>query len=167
MNKLSFILLIILAAVIGGVYFWSQSDREDVDEAAAVRELVEGFGRQLQNVSLAAPEEQLRESIKEYYANYVSPELLQKWLANISEAPGRLTSSPWPDRIEVDALQRINRTTYRVNGRIIEITSVEAAQGGIAASRNIELTVEQFDDPSTSRQGRWLITDIELGEYEM
>lgn len=46
-----------------------------------------------------------------------------------------------------------------MQGQIIEITSVEQQQGGVAAQRPIFLTVKKFAD-------KWLITDVILGAEE-
>ena len=67
----------------------TQNNDED-----AVNRLVEDFGKKLQLVSLLAPENVLGESMQENYGEFVSPTLLEQWLKNSINAPGRLTSSP-------------------------------------------------------------------------
>lgn len=130
-----------------------ESDRE------AVKSLVESFGSRLQSVSLLAPKEILEKSMKENYVDFVSEELLAKWLNDPLNAPGRLTSSPWPDRIEIVSIDKISENVYEVKGKIIEITSEEKTKDGIAASRPITLLVRKIDN-------RWLIDEVTLGEYE-
>ena len=73
--------------------------------------------------------------------------------------PGRLTSSPWPDRIEIWAVEKSSVNEYKVDGEIIEVTSTEKAEGGIAAKKPITLAVKKIDN-------RWLINDVKLGEYK-
>src|SRR5690606_39249822 len=72
-------------------------------------------------------------------------------------APGRLVSSPWPDRIEISAVVRLPDGAYEVEGRILEVTSVEQGTDDAAAVRPVLLGVRRYDD-------RWLIHRVELGD---
>src|SRR3989338_9866599 len=72
-----------------------------IADKAAVRSAVEEFGLKLKSVSLLAPPETLRSEIRANYADLVAPELLENWLREPSRAPGRETSSPWPERLEM------------------------------------------------------------------
>jgi hypothetical protein len=76
----------------------------DQEEEGAVRYVVESFGKRLQNVSLQSPD--AAQMIGEQYAEWIHPELLKVWMNDISRAPGRVTSSPWPDRIEITSIVR-------------------------------------------------------------
>lgn len=125
------------------------------EEETAVRSLVETFGGKLQAVSLLAPEDILKKSIGDNYRIYVTPDLLEEWLSQPQKAPGRLTSSPWPDRIGILSLQKINNNGYEVTGDIIEITSVEKNNGAIAAKQPIILEVNKTD-------ANWLISKVIL-----
>ncbi len=133
-----------------------QSD--EADEKAVV-DLVESFGSKLQAVSLLAPKDILEKSMKENYGDYVSEALLAKWAGDPQNAPGRLTSSPWPDRIEITSTEKISENAYEVKGKIIEITSTEKEKGGAAAKRPITLEVKKINDS-------WVIDNVTLGDYE-
>ncbi len=124
-----------------------------------VTQLVQDFGKKLQEVSLLAPTDMVQKSMKESYGAYVSPALLEKWQKDFQNAPGRMVSSPWPDRIEITGITKISDTEYNVKGEIIEITSNEQAKGGIFDKRSIELVVRKIND-------KWLIDDVTLGAYE-
>lgn len=130
------------------------------DEAnkKAVVNTVEGFGKELQKVSLQASKDVLEKSMKESYGDFVSEKLITAWTSDPLNAPGRLTSSPWPDRIEIGDTKKVSEDTYEVSGEIIEITSAEKASGEAAAKRQITLTVKKADN-------RWLIDDVILGDY--
>ncbi|MHB1395014.1 MAG: hypothetical protein ACYCYE_18550 [Clostridia bacterium] len=130
----------------------------EFDEKAAAS-LVEGFGSKLQAVSLLAPKDILEKSMRENYGEFVSQALLAEWISNPINAPGRLTSSPWPDRIEVLTIEKLSEYVYEVKGEIIEITSTEKENGGIAAKRPITLIVKKINN-------NWLIDDVTLGAYE-
>lgn len=132
------------------------SDKGDLEQQ--VVSLVERFGKKLQMVSLLAPAANVRESMQEHYAEFVTPSLLETWQNDPEHAPGRLGSSPWPDRIEVKDVEKASDDVYRVTGEIIEVTSAEQ-QGEAAAKRPITLEVRKTGD-------RWLIADVQLGAYE-
>lgn len=124
-------------------------------DEAAVKSLVEAFGGKLQAVSLLAPEDIVKKSIEENYRIYITPGLLDEWLSQPQNAPGRLTSSPWPDRIGILSIQKLNEEGYEVTGDIIEITSAEKETGGIAARRPIIVEVIKTD-------GNWFINKVIL-----
>ena len=130
-------------------------DEEDPAEIAqsdeeAILTSVEAFGRQIHRVSANDPR-----SIEEHYEKYVSPDLLAEWLAEPSAAPSRLTSSPWPDRIEIASLHLVKENTVEVEGDIIEITST---QPEMATSRPITLVVTKVGEHR-------LIDEVSLGAY--
>lgn len=130
-----------------------------ISDQAAVDDLVRTFGSKLQNVSLQAPKEIVNKSMQENYGDYVTPALLEKWQSDPTNAPGRMLSSPWPDRIEIQDTRELSQHAYEVKGEVIEITSVEKKSGGAAAKRPISLAVEKTGD-------RWLIDSVTLGAYE-
>lgn len=131
------------------------------DGEAAVRAVVEEFGRRLKDVSLLAPEEIVAKSMEEHYGGLVSPELLERWKADPTSAPGRLVSSPWPDHIEVLTIapraQGESDGAYEVQGYIVEKSSTDT-EDGFSATRTITLVVTRTGDS-------WLITDVILGDY--
>lgn len=129
----------------------TQTGAGDAVEEAQIRQLVESFGKRLQNVSLLSPN--AGQELERQYSEYVSTALLETWSTDVAAAPGRMVSSPWPDRIELDALEKIGVDKYVVTGSIIEVTSTEVA-GGEAANRiPVHIVVEKT-------QGRWLITEF-------
>lgn len=117
--------VIALLLVLALAWFFSPSQKI-AREDAGVRQLVLDFGSKLQQVSLAADRDRVRTAIEERYAPYVTPELLAAWMANPDRAPGRETSSPWPDRVNVATITQQGRSRI-VNGEIIYMTSAEAA----------------------------------------
>ena len=120
--------------------------------------MVEDFGSTLKNVSLLAPRDLVIEAIEANYSPYVTDELMQSWLAHPRRAPGRTTSSPWPERIEITEVVRLSEGEFSVKGRIVEVTSSEAG-GGAAVYRPVELIVRKVGN-------KWLIDDIRVGNYE-
>jgi len=108
-------------------------DKNGAHEEQDVRKLVEDFGKELQKVSLLAPEDLLIQSIKENYGSFITPDLLQKWLDDPQSTPGRMVSSPWPDHIDILDMEMNDKNQYTVNGEIVEVTSTELENGGAAA----------------------------------
>ncbi len=138
---------------------WKMSiNSKENENKKQIENLVLEFGKKLKNVSLLAPKEVLYESMDENYANYIAEELLQRWKLDPQEALGKLVSSPWPERIDIKSIEKINESEYVVKGFIIELTSNEIEHGGIAAKRLAEFTVINIDN-------KWVIKDAIAGEY--
>ena len=125
------------------------------NEKIEIKRLIEEFGSKLKNVSLLSPTDILENSIKENYGDYLSQTLLNEWLEDPSIALGRLTSSPWPDRIEIISIVKVSESSYIVEGEVIEITSVEKENNGVAAKRPIILVVNKYKE-------NWLIDSIDI-----
>ncbi|HEX2162385.1 MAG TPA: hypothetical protein VHM02_00400 [Thermoanaerobaculia bacterium] len=106
----------------------------------AVVALVTRLGERLDQVSLLAPPETLAQQIRAEYGPLVTPDLLARWLAAPTEAPGRQTSSPSPDRIEVLEVTP-EGDGYTVRGEVVSLTSVERAEGGAAQREPVEIAV--------------------------
>jgi len=130
----------------------AQSSTDDVSEEAQIKDLVFNFGKRLQNVSLLAPD--AAQEIKNQYSEFVSPSLLEMWMNDVSKAPGRMVSSPWPDRIEITNLSKEGSDKYEVTGNVIEVTSVEVANGGAANKIPVRMVVQKV-------QGSWYIAGFE------
>ncbi len=128
----------------------TQTAVNDAGEEAAVRDLVENFGKRLQMVSLLAPE--AAQDLQKQYAEFVSPTLLETWMNDVSKAPGRMVSSPWPDRIEITTLERETPNRYVMDGFVVEITSTEVASGEAANKIPVHIVAEK-------EQGHWLIVE--------
>jgi hypothetical protein len=162
MKKTLVIVLIVLIVGVGGFYVWQnlsnpqqteQPKQSEQTDEALIRVVVEDFGKSLKNVSLQAPKETAIKSIEENYKDFITPQLLDTWKADPSKALGRFVSSPWPDRIEIQEITKINDTQYLVKGKIIEITSVEEIEGGVTNERDVEISVIKSND-------KWLINDV-------
>ena len=160
-NKKLFILILMIIVISGVLSFWAKDFWYGRSDDSVIMKLVDEFGRNLQNVTLQAPKEAREELMKENYNKYVTPELLSKWINDSSKALGRIVSSPWPDRIEVKSINRINENKFIVAGEIVEMTNT-----GEANRQEITLTVERqpwkIKFPFAGRNLKWLITDVNL-----
>lgn len=167
MKKTLVIILIVLMVGIGGFYLWQnlsnsqqaeQPRQLEQNDEALIKILIEDFGKSLKNVSLQAPKEIVVKSLEENYQDFITPQLLDTWKTDHSKALGRFVSSPWPDRIEIEEIIKINDTQYLVKGKIIEITSIEEIEGGVANKRDAEISVIKLND-------EWLINDVSIVSY--
>jgi len=149
------ILLIVLALIVlAGIFCVTKFTILESSEPA-VRTLVENFGQTLKNISLLSPT--VAQELESNYKDFVSPELLNEWTADPTKAPGRLTSSPWPERIEIIGLNKTSADTYFVQGEIVEMTS-----SGAAEKQPVVLIVQK----SESSGKRWLIISVLTGSRQ-
>ncbi|MGE5423359.1 MAG: hypothetical protein ACM3QW_08845 [Ignavibacteriales bacterium] len=157
-KRLLLVLLLVLSVSLVGCSK-QEAPKDTTNDKQEVANVVLEFGQNLKSVSLLAPTEVVKKSLKDEYSSLVSPELLAQWQDDLKHAPGRTTSSPWPDRIKIIKNEKKSDDTYRVQGKIIEITSEEKTSSGVAAQRPITLQVKKIGN-------RWLINDVKIGPYE-
>jgi len=122
-----------------------------------VEALVENFGESMKNVSLLVSEELLHSEMQSSYGAYVAPELLATWQEDPESAPGRLTSSPWPDRIQIGSMEG-DGNVFVVHGTVVDVVSAEEGGEDIVGTYPVELRVEK-------RADGWMITDYKKGLY--
>lgn len=160
MTKLFGVLAVVLIAGAGLYALMQRTPVPPVSDESSVQSLVAEFGGRLKNVPLLAPQAELVTTMQSEYGHLVTPVLITSWLADPKNAPGRVTSSPWPDRIDVTRIQDVG-AAYRVEGHIIEVTSEGGGIGElptVAARRPITLDIGE-----TSSGLR--ITGVTLGAY--
>ena len=130
-----------------------QAQGQTQDEQV-VRAIVSQFGSKLKMVSLLAPHQDIAKAMDDNYAPYVASELLTQWKDYPEYAPGRLTSSPSPDRIEILSVQTDTEGSFTVLGNVIETTSADSITHSGAKTYPITVRIE-------NRSGAWLITLLE------
>jgi hypothetical protein len=143
-------LLATVSLMAGTVLPPTQTAATNAGEEAEIRNLVEHFGKRLGAVSLQSPN--AAQEMQRQYFEFVSPALLETWMNDVARAPGRVVSSPWPDRIEIANLTKEDPERYVISGVVVEVTSVEVVGGGAAAKVPVRVVVQKD-------QGRWLITE--------
>ena len=156
------IVLLVVVVFVAGFFFWNFVNPKTIKRAEKeeVTALVENFGSKLKEVSLSAPGEIVSQEIKQVYTPFVSSNFLLDLINDPSKAPGRDVSSPWPEKIEIISMEKLDSYTIQVKGKIILMTSVEVAQGGNAGETPIMLWVR-----NTNTKGAWLIDQLSYGEY--
>jgi len=151
-NTLIFGALIII--ILAGAYLLgTKRHTTAINDNSSVSTLVYQFGSTIQKVSISGPD--ARSNIGAAYSPYVTADLLAEWQANPPFAPGKAVSSPWPDRIQIDSMTE-NNDGYTVKGTVIEVTSKEVTQGGIAATYPVTMQIKKSGN-------QWLIASYDRG----
>ncbi len=128
-----------------------------IAEETQVRNVVEGFGKALQQVSVTADPVLAKQTIQTSYQAFLTPTLLTAWSNDPSTAIGKVTSSPWPDRIEISQMTKMAADEYHVLGNIIQVTSSMNSGGTNAGEDPIDITVQKINN-------QWLINQATLME---
>lgn len=162
------LILLALAIVFGGGWFFMFKERVKEPPAdenkpisseidTQIRARVVEFGSKLKNVSLLMPPQDLKTQMQTHYGPYLTKDLLTLWQNDPAKALGRSVSSPWPDRIEVVEVTRLNDESYKAEGNVIEITSADTPLQP-AAIYPVTLVLKKD-------QNTWYIASIERGAY--
>jgi len=129
------------------------------DDSVAARAAVTQFGSRLKNVPLLGSDSTVARAMEAQYGGLVAPQLLSKWAADPRHAAGRLTSSPWPDRIEIANMSRKSARVFFVDGAIVERTSADAA----GESGRIPVRIVVWGSNNAAGKRAWTIQDFEQG----
>lgn len=144
-----------LAFLFAVAYYWhfyGADGQPFTDDATPPEEVVREFGSRMKNVSLLAPAADVARAMDREYGAYVAEETLTRWKEDPASAPGRLTSSPWPERIDISTSTPTD-TGYRVEGVVVEVTSDVMESGGDARGYPVTVFLEREDDG-------WKIVDV-------
>lgn len=117
---------LVLLVITGAAVYYIQRAPNRSRDVAQITTLVTNFGNYEKSISLQADPELLKSDIQQNYGTFVTDTLLQQWRADPTHAPGRLTSSPWPDRIEIDSITP-QGAGYSVSGHIVMMSSTGKA----------------------------------------
>lgn len=154
------LLLIPLAAIVGLLFLYEPPVREDSVSSsgivydADVERTVQAFGQKLKDVSLQSSNASAE--IDAAYGPYVSSGLLDQWKSDPASAPGRLTSSPWPGRIQVGSMQG-EGDSFVVHGTVIDVANGDSGEE-IVGTYPVEVWLRKMD-------GEWRIVHFEAGAY--
>jgi hypothetical protein len=130
-NRILAIIVVIVALIaitFTALYFGPDARKARGDDAA--RALMSDFGSKLKNVPLLGDDAVVTKAIEDNYGAYITPELLADWKANHAHAPGRLTSSPWPERLTIATMSEQGSGRV-ISGEVILKTSTEG-EGEVA-----------------------------------
>lgn len=141
----------LLLVVIGVGYLAGKQKtlNESADTASVIGTTI-GFGQQMHKVSLLAPKADYEVAIDQAYSRYASPEAIAGWKAAPQTAPGRETSSPWPQGIEILAYNEQADGSFVVTGNVNETDST----GGVVSKYPVTVTLQKI-------KGTWMVTKFE------
>jgi hypothetical protein len=144
-----YLIVLLTFVVTSGAAYWYYTynhEHSSLSDTAQVRMQVTGLGDNLREVPLLASNDLVGKAMDLHYAQYVRPDLLEKWKADPKNAPGRLTSSPWPDRIDVTGVTKNADGTYTVLGSIIEMAHGAGTTTAVSSSIPAKFTLSLGPD---------------------
>lgn len=113
--------VVVLGAIAATVYISTRPYIPTTQEQ--VRGVVYGFGDELSQVRLFASVATTTADMDRHYSLYIHPDLLAKWKAQPLTAPGRRTSSAWPDHIDIRSVTLNENGTYTVEAMVVDRAS--------------------------------------------
>ena len=149
MTEKTFFFLLVVALIAAGVIWYLHMATANALQAARIT--VIDFGQALQTVSISAADSIASPEIAQNYGPYVDPALLTLWEQNPAVAPGRVTSSPWPDHVVITSLTEDGIGGYHVQGNVIELTSQDIVAGTDSGEVPFVATVSKVN-------GKWMIS---------
>lgn len=163
MNKkvlIGLLVVVLVVLVVGVILTVKDSQSLSVEEKTEITALIEGFGKKLASVDKVAPDEVVVKSIKENYSPFLSSNLILKWTSNPSEALGRICSSPWPDRIEILSMKKLDANTVKVKGYVVWVTS--GGENKLEVAEKVPTVLMVKRNPSTQK---FLIDNVYSNEF--
>jgi hypothetical protein len=166
------IVMVIVAGLVAGGVILAQRLKTTLPEKdkTEIASLVENFGKALVKVDKIAPEEEIAKSVKAYYTPFLTPDLLSEWTSHPEKALGRMGSSPWPDRIEILSIEKIDEYTVRVKGNVVWVASGGNGTLKVTEKVPISLVVKKVIDPiyilrswfkfPSNPSRKWLIDNV-------
>ncbi|HRH31663.1 MAG TPA: hypothetical protein PK950_03275 [Candidatus Paceibacterota bacterium] len=154
---IAIIALVVIAA--GAVWYATKPKYASnlVGGEYAVAGITNAFGANLKMVSLTAEPALIAESMDRQYKPFVTEKLLADWKADPTKAIGRLTSSPYPDKIEIASVSKVSKKSYVVTGNVIEVATGTKGAVTTVSVYPITLTYKNI-------KGVWLIDELVKGE---
>ena len=149
MSEKTFFGFLVIGLIEAGAIWYLRSSAANAEQQARI--VVVDFGQAMQSVSVMASTDVAAGEIAQEYGPYVDPKLLAVWEENPAIAPGRVTSSPWPDHIMVNSVTDDGLGGFHVQGSVIELTSQDIAAGTQTAADPVVVTVSKVN-------GKWLIS---------
>lgn len=152
------IIAAIIIVAVGVWYYVRSSNGQGTNLASdqyAVAGITNAFGANLKMVSLLSPT--VGDDMDRQYKPFVTADLLAAWKANPMTAPGRETSSPYPDKIEIASVTMVSKNSYIVTGNVSEVTTGSKGSTTQVSVYPVKLTFSRVNCT-------WLISALEKGE---
>ncbi len=152
MNKKLWILVgLVVIVIVGTVLYFLRPQLlpvvlQPTDPTKEVRATVVDFGAHLKDIN--ATSKGATTTIATTLAPYVAPELLSVWSEEPSLAPVSYGTLPYPQRIEIQSVEKQKDGTYWVIGFVIEID-----KKGDYLNKKVTIVLEK-------QKNTWMITDF-------
>jgi hypothetical protein len=156
--------MVLLLAISIGAFYWFRvpaTPSQNPADVNAIYQVVGEFGARLRDVDMSAPTQNILAVLNfDIMKKLITDRLYQVFMQDTSRIPGRITSSPWPESIQIVSVRKLDDTSYTVNGSIILMTSNALAQGGNAGLLPITLTLKKTSLRPGKAMSAWLIDDV-------
>ena len=120
-NKvLILVFAIVLVAILSSIFFYRIYGISK-EEKIEITSVVEVFGSKLKAVDLNAPKEIASSKIRDAYYNFLTPRLLIDWMDDSTKALGRTTSTPWPEKIEIISMRKLDFDFFEFYSSVVEV----------------------------------------------
>jgi hypothetical protein len=149
------VIVLFLIISVGEYFLFKPSTTTPPNEADinAIYQVVGEFGARLKDVEISALKQNVIDAVDFNLKQLITDRLYQELVQGMSMIPGRYVSSPWPERIRILSVQRLDSGSYTVNGSQVMMTSDALAHGGNAGETPITLTLKKVNSI-------WLIDDV-------
>ena len=151
-------IVLLLVISVGEYFLFKPATTPQPNEADvnAIYQVVGEFGARLKDVEITAPQRIVIDAVNFNLKGFITDRLYQVFVQDKIRIPGRYVSSPWPERIEIASVQRLDSGSCTVSGSQIVMTDDTLAHGGNAGEIPITLTLKKVN-------GAWLIDDVAGG----
>ncbi len=167
MNKkvlIGILVVVLVGLVVAGLILSTKMPRQlNVQEKQEITTFVEVFGITLKKVDMVAPEKDVSENIKEVYVPLLTDNLLLEWTFDPLKALGRVGSSPWPDRIEILSMAKLDEYTVKVKGYVVWVAS--GGENKLEITEKVPVVLILRKDPDPSSTQKFLIDRVYNNEY--
>jgi hypothetical protein len=160
-NTSRYIAIIIVGLLVAGIVWYAQNpvfNSSFRNGEQVVTDLTHQIGEDMQKISLLGPKDTVESDIERYYKPIVTPELYAIWKTDINLVPGRVTSSPYPQKIDITRTEKMSKTKYRIFGTVVEVANGAGDTTEVAGTYPITITYSYLN-------GKWLISELEKGPY--
>ncbi len=156
MNKkilVGLVVVVLVGLVVAGIILSIKTSQSlTTEEKQEITNLVEGFGKKLVSVDKVMPDKDVAKSIKENYSPFLADNLILEWTFDPSKALGRVVSSPWPDRIQILSMEKLDAYTVKVKGYVVLVASGGVNTLEVTEKVPVVLILRKDPDPSSTQK---------------
>lgn len=163
MNKkvlVGLVVVLVGLVVAGLILSFKMPESLTPEEKQEIINLVEGFGEKLVSVDKVAPDGMIAQDIEENYSPFLTDNLILEWTFDSAKVLGRVCSSPWPERIEIVSVKKLDTNSAKVKGNVVWVAS--GGENKLEITEKVPVVLILWKDPSTQK---FLIDKAFSNEY--